>query len=470
MLMHTHRIWRILLIAIAIPTLSGFAQATDWYVAPAGTSGGKGTQASPWDITSTLQSSTVKPGDTVWLEGGTYGDGSSQFNSTLSGTNSSPIIVRAVPGQRATINGGLAVNGSYTWYWGFEVTNLSVTNRNAQFVFGFDIFGPGTRFINLVVHDTGLGFGFWSPAVDSEIYGSLIYYNGYDLPDRGHGHGVYAQNTCGGDPKNIENNIIFRQFGNGTQLYGSDSACGDNVTYKGNTFFNNGEPSIVTGMLYNIWIGAGGGDANAALINNYTYAPQWAAQEFNRFFNVTNGTITGNYFMAPDVTKESPMAFGTGITNLTMSGNTFLGVTDFADGGYSTSQFPNNSYLTARPTQNFVVVEPNKYETGRANITIFNWQLSPSVSVDISSAGLKPGDEYEVLDAENFYGSPVVTGSYNGQPINIPMNGLTAAPVFAWSYVPKSTAPEFGAFVVLPTASQNRPLPPTRLTATVVTQ
>lgn len=230
---------------------------------PSGTSlrrgppSGMGTEASPWDLSTALTSSSVKPGDTVWLEPGIYGDGSGQFNVSLSGTVANPIVVQALPGQRVTINGGLRANGSYTWYWGFEVANLAVTNRNAQFPFGFDVFGPGTRFINLIVHDTAQGFGYWRQAVDSEIYGSLIYYNGYDLPDRGHGHGLYVQNTCGGGPKNIENNVIFRQFGNGTQLYGSSVVCGDNVTYKDNTLFNNGEPSITTGMIYNFWIGAG---------------------------------------------------------------------------------------------------------------------------------------------------------------------------------------------------------------------
>jgi hypothetical protein len=182
------------LVILAVILCSWTASATQWYAAPSGTSSGKGTQAAPWDLATALTSSLVQPGDELWLQAGTYGDGSFQFNATLTGTAANPIIVRASAGQRAIINGGLEVNGAYTWYWGFEVTNLAVTNRNAEFTFGFNIFGPGTRFINLIVHDTGLGFGFWEPAVDSEIYGSLIYYNGYDLPDRGHGHGLYVQN------------------------------------------------------------------------------------------------------------------------------------------------------------------------------------------------------------------------------------------------------------------------------------
>src|ERR1035441_1759781 len=40
------------------------------------------------------------------------------------GTSRNPIVVRQYPGERATINGSLTVNGADTWYWGFEVTNL----------------------------------------------------------------------------------------------------------------------------------------------------------------------------------------------------------------------------------------------------------------------------------------------------------------------------------------------------------
>jgi hypothetical protein len=30
---------------------------------------------------------------------------------------------------------------------------------------------------------------------DNEVYGCLIYYNGYDATDRGHGHGIYSANA-----------------------------------------------------------------------------------------------------------------------------------------------------------------------------------------------------------------------------------------------------------------------------------
>ena len=93
------------------------------------------------------------------------------------------------------------MNGSYTWYWGFEVTDSNpnrynptpgsnpVDVRNP----GVGVWGPGTKIINLVIHDTGQGMDPTSVATDSEYYGNIIYYNGWNAPDRGHGHGIYAQ-------------------------------------------------------------------------------------------------------------------------------------------------------------------------------------------------------------------------------------------------------------------------------------
>jgi hypothetical protein len=45
------------------------------------------------------------------------------------------------------------------------------------------------------------------------VYGCLIYYNGYDATDRGHGHGIYSANAAGNATKKIRDNMILDQFG-----------------------------------------------------------------------------------------------------------------------------------------------------------------------------------------------------------------------------------------------------------------
>src|ERR1041384_4677939 len=91
----------------------------DFYVSPNGSSGGNGSIGSPWDIaTSCAAPAAVRPGDTVWLRGGAYGQGGTKtINCSLGGSSSSPVIVRNYNGERATIFGGLGVYGNYAWYW-----------------------------------------------------------------------------------------------------------------------------------------------------------------------------------------------------------------------------------------------------------------------------------------------------------------------------------------------------------------
>ncbi len=88
----------------------------------------------------------------------------------------------------------------------------------------------------------------------------------------------------------------------------------------------------------------------------------------------------------------------------------------------------------------------NPYESGRANVAVYNWGRADSVDVDLSSV-LAYGAAYEVRDAQNFYGDPVASGVYRGGTVSLPMWGSPAAPVaFA---APRRAGPEFNAFVVL---------------------
>src|SRR5439155_566817 len=104
-----------------------------WYVTATGTSGGDGTNAQPWDLQTALSGGNgkVQVGDTIWLRQGTY---HGTFYSGLSGVAGSPIVVRAYPGERATIDGGtgganrietLTVSGRFTYYWDLEIMQSS---------------------------------------------------------------------------------------------------------------------------------------------------------------------------------------------------------------------------------------------------------------------------------------------------------------------------------------------------------
>ena len=232
------------------------------------------------------------------------------------------------------------------------------------------------------MHDNGIGIGFWAPAIDSEIYGCVIYRNGRQgpAPDRGHGHGIYGQNAEG--MKRIVNNIVFDQYGYGIHNY---TQAGELKGFhiEGNIVFNNGSASTPKDAGFpNILVGGFRAAERITITNNYTYT--------------------------------------------------------FTDWSRHTG-YDRNSHLirtaTGRPTGLKIAALPNQYEAGRANIVVYNWDLKERVEVDVSGA-LRNGDRFEVRNARDFYGQPVLSGVYDGRLLSLPMAG-------------SQPAPEFGAFVLM---------------------
>src|ERR1700681_2575165 len=90
------------------------AAATNHFAAPTGTPSGDGTISNPWDLDTALgspsgsqQPASVKPGDTIWLRGGTYIPATDNcFISHVTGTPGTPIVVRNYNGDRATLQAG----------------------------------------------------------------------------------------------------------------------------------------------------------------------------------------------------------------------------------------------------------------------------------------------------------------------------------------------------------------------------
>ena len=435
------------------------ARAADYYAAPGGSPSANGSISSPWDLQTALNQTVARPGDTIWLRGGVY---HGTYSSYLNGTSAAPIVVRQYPGERATIDGGnsgwtsiLMVSGSYTWYWGFEVMS-SDPNRVSQQTGSnpTDIgrgniateqtsrTGPGLKFINLIIHDIQ-DAGLWKEAVGSEFYGSLIYYDGWNAPDRGHGHGLYLQNLTG--TMAIRDNVIFENFQNGIQCYGSEAASLNNFDIEGNTIFNNG--SIVDSPANNILIGGGVVAQNPIVADNTLYFTAWGnGINVNMGYypygvGASNPKMTGNY------SGNGEYDLNSANTNTTLSGNTIYSSLV----NWTSSQYPSNTFYGSDPGNTKVVVRPNAYEPGRANITVFNWGLAASVPVDVSGV-LAVGQTYEVRNAQNWFGGPVLAGVYDGNPIFLPMTNLSVAAPVGWT-APPSTGPEFNVFVLLPTSS-----------------
>ncbi len=455
-----------LVLGLTLPALGA-----DFYAAPNASANGTGSFSNPWRLQDALnQPSSVHPGDTIWLRGGTY---SGTFVSNLNGTAASPIIVRQYAGELATLDGGssttcvLSTRGSYTWFWGFEVMSSDTTRQSSQpgsnpsDIHRGDAIQiwqtqtvPGLKFINLIIHDARQGFSFWQEATDAEINGCLVYYNGWNGTDRGHGHGIYTQNQTG--TKHIVDNIIFENFDHGIQGYGSSSAHLINYDIHGNTFSASGEMASPPGGR-NLLIGGDSTAQNISVANNFLYYQ--AAESPDSAFQLGYGagcsgtTVSTNYV-------SNNTAFAGGCLPTSMTGNTFYGSTS----GFPQSSYPNNTYTTTRPTALQVFVRPNAYEAGRANITVFNWPNQSSVSVDLTGV-LAPGTGFEVRNAADFLGAPVLAGTYGGGSISLPMTGLSVAAPVGWSS-PAATGPEFNVFVLLPASPGGTPTPSPSPTST----
>jgi len=454
------------------------AWSAEFYVSPSGTAGGNGSLAQPWNLQTALnQPAAVRPGDTIWLRGGTY---SGHFTSRLTGTEVSYITVRQYPGERAILSGvqlgvdynTLVLNGAYATYWGFEIMH-SVTRRSISESgsnpaetrpTGVTLFGHHLRLINLIIHDNGSGIGSWSTSTnaDSEIYGNLVFNNGWLAPDRGHGHGMYAQNRYG--YKRLVDNIVFNGFNHGLQVYGSgDSSYLNNFHLEGNAVFNSG---IQQGNFErNILVGGGITCASPQIIGNYMYFPRTAVEtSLNVGYRsgCTNAVVRDNYSVGALVLA------GDTAKTLTMTGNSILGVIRYEYSNpalptNSLANFPGNTHSNygTQWTGTRVFIRPNRYEPGRGHVIVYNWDRLDAVNIDLSAI-LGVGTRYEVRDVQNFFGTPLLSGTYAGGSVSIPMPG-TGSPVMAPvgnAAVPPHTDKEFNVFVVLPTGSVVAPPPP----------
>src|SRR6185295_623594 len=242
-----------LLASLLFATLS--VPATEYYAAPNGLPGGNGTVSNPWTLQAALAqpANVVRPGDTLWLRGGSYTGPTTIWNASLNGSSLAPILVRQYPGERATVNGGMYIGGSWTWYWGFEITNpdpqRNVTNNFAR-PEGIEIHGRGCKAINLIIHDTGHpGLGFWKQIGDgAEVYGCILWGNGmYDWSSGTmdiRGAGLYGQGERAEENRYIKDSMFFRNFTQGIHLYSTAAGVYVNGMHiEGNIFFNNGDAS-----------------------------------------------------------------------------------------------------------------------------------------------------------------------------------------------------------------------------------
>jgi hypothetical protein len=425
----------------------------------------------------------------VWLLPGTYRapakDGKRQpLVSELKGVEGRPIVLRAVPGSRVTLDGWLEVKGAYAWYWGFEVADSTYTVKTKEGVEGHgtlvNVFGPGTKFVNLDVHDGAMGFGLWSPAVDAEVYGCTIHDFGNGAADRGHGHAIYTQNENG--TKRIADNIMFRGFGWNVHVYGQQGTV-SGYQIEGNICFSAG--TRVPGQVMDNILVCGYPPADRiTVIDNYCYQPGGEKEKgagwrpcvrLDSYRNVVNGTclvrgnvvagarglqigrwknatVTDNVVWGPEILASVCPPDGDRFGNYQWDRNTYVltkqsapfviaGATGPAGqhAGVSLEQwrqrtpFDRHSKVIegeqGRPQGTWIYVRPNKYEPGRGHVAVYNWDRQKTVEADLGRV-LKPGSRYAVYNVQDLYGRPVARGQFDGKAVRLPMLGSPSSPDF----------------------------------------
>jgi hypothetical protein len=394
---------RAALAAALLLTGAATAAADDWYISPKGTPQGKGTRDSPWDIESALLGKRpVRPGDTLYLLGGTYRRRPNEkFVVKVVGAEGKPIHVRPAPRERATIDGGLSVQNpsAHVWVWDLEI--LVSEPQPTKPV------GPGShptgftrpwgglnvdggkhcKYINLVIHRCRQGISCWSAAQGTEIHGCIIYDNGWPATDRGHGHAIYTQNkdgTC-----TISDCIMTGGHGFSLHAYGSGRAYVDNYLIQGNIAYKAGT----------FLIGGGKPSRNIRVRENYLYGV----------------TLQVGYSAPYNVDCEVR-------DNVIVNGELRINK-------YKKTVKEGNLVLprgAPRPGQTRAILRPNKHDARRANLIVLNWEKKAAVDVDARTF-LKSGETYRLLDPRNFFGRPVRDGIYNGTPIRVPVAGDFAA-------------------------------------------
>ncbi|HXH24748.1 MAG TPA: hypothetical protein VNI78_05825, partial [Vicinamibacterales bacterium] len=392
----------------------------------------------------------ARPCDTVWLRGGQY---RGPFVSELRGQETAPIVVRQAPNERATLDGAfstepvLTARGEHTWFWGFEVTSSDPDRVSAETGpwpsdlkrGGIAVRGSDLKFINLVVHDLLRGFSIDASALDIEVYGSLVYYNGWRTTDGGtNGHGIDTHNRVGA--RQFTDNIIFNQFSHGILAYGSAENPIDHIGLEGNILFNNGVLGR-NGPERDVLIGGGSIAQSPVLRANMTYGG--AQTSVGHGAGCRSARIEDNLLVAP---------FLLGPCDAVVKGNTVQGT-----GGPMAAAHRDNVYRAQPPSGVLVIVRPNRYEPGRAHVAVYNWDRRPVVDLDLSKAGLAAGLAYEVRDAQNFFGPRLIKGTFSpdSPAVTVPLTQLTVAPPVGDDLrTPAHTAPEFATLVVLPVAAR----------------
>jgi hypothetical protein len=377
---------------------------------------GNGSQNRPFDFGTALSWDSYGAFPVVKMMAGTY---SGAF------TNSLAEVVTFQPDTTTPkIDGELIVNGSDVIFKGLEIyytgwTDRENTDENSAddiaTLGDLNVRAPRVKFINCIIHDLKLPY-IGQEAVGAEFYGCVLYHNGWLAPLRGHGHGLYLQNSEATQMK-VRDCIIHDCFGWGLHAYaGNGATLLKNIVMEGNTCLRSGSlsgtarPDILLG-------GDSGQSTGCSIKSNMTYGGSVGVSFYEAGAALQD--FTNNY-----CPNDKNQAWG-GYTAVNESGN------------YWGSAIGNEVFLRA-----------NDYDSNRANLTIYNQAAANTVNVDVSSVFGASGTVKAYNVQDYFTDIQTLTISSGSITVNMQAVNRTVATPDSWD-APATTFPAFGCFVLI---------------------
>lgn len=218
------------------------------YVSPQGNDANPGSLYLPWK-TIRKAASSVKPGDLVYIRGGTYHE---YVTVSASGTQSLPIQFAAYPGENPVIDGEntlpnsndglLSLDGDW-----IEVTGLEV--KNSTYI-GIGLYGKHNTLNNVYAHHSSRSgvhlSGDYSTIQDSRIWRNSMH-SEYGVESGSSGITVSRGQSDNVLSVTVRNNTVWENWGQGINVH-----FGNGVIVEGNTTFDNYTANIYIHDIINV--------------------------------------------------------------------------------------------------------------------------------------------------------------------------------------------------------------------------